>query len=214
MVGAWLESGNDFYLEAIGEPYRLLEADEEDEEEDDPFDYRNSSHAERQLGRKMGDKALDAISGSSLQFKDKDGKNQSINFNDANWLVKIKRFLTDKPRTFLAKCVSRLRETYRKFLIKADKEKESGKIKWYKNIARKILQAIDWILRKIEKFATINYDKRLQKSSDHIMSKAVDNADKMSGEGFKLKGKITKLLPKDQASKTYNADELKDLMKP
>ena len=193
MVGAWLESGDDSYLQAIGEPYRLLEADDEEE---DKWSYKNSSHKERQEYRNQGEKDRNMISGSSVEFTDKDGKKQSISVNDAGFLVKIKRFLTDKPREFLAKCVSRLRETYRKFLLKADKEKEEGKIKWYKNIARKVLQAIDWILRKIEGLK-VNYMKRIEKGLDKKMSED-DNI------------KNIKIMHNKLKSHTVNRGELQD----
>ena len=179
MVGAWLESGNDFYLEAIGEPYRLLEADEDEKPK---FHYTNDfkntqSYKATTDQFKQGKKQYeDFMAGKSYDGKGKnvvDGK--TIKPDDPNFLVRIKRFLTDKPREYLARAVARLRQTYNNFLLKADKEKEEGKIKWYKTIARKILQAIDWVLRKIQSAATIDYGKRIKNAKEGYYDK-IDNA--------------------------------------
>lgn len=52
---------------------------------------------------------------------------------------------------FISRKVAALRKFYRNFLIQANKEKEEGKIKWYKNIARVILKYIDKLLAKLDK---------------------------------------------------------------
>ena len=204
MVNAWLESGDDYYLQAIAEAPFTIDSVEKEIDDMDTSDMgdkflKDLTHKERKLIRQTGNKALDYAYGSGMEFKDKDGKTQKINFNDGNWIVRLKRFLTDKPRTFLANCVSRLRETYRKFLAKANQENDNGKIKWYKQIARKILQAVDWILRKIEGFATINYGKRLQKLGKHNIDQIKDNSDNMlhtlktDPDSMKFTGKLSKL---------------------
>ena len=204
MVNAFLETGDDYYLQAISEaPIDDIEKEIDDMETDNKEMNKkfltNLSHSERKALRTAGGKALSYAYGSGLSFKDKDGKTQKLSFNDGNWLVRLKRFLTDKPRTFLANCVSRLRETYRKFLEKANKENDSGKIKWYKQIARKILQAVDWILRKIEGFATINYASRIKKIGKHAVGTLKDNQDNLihaidnNPGSIKFTGKLGKL---------------------
>lgn len=52
---------------------------------------------------------------------------------------------------FISRKVAALRKFYRNFLNQANKEKEEGKIKWYKNIARVILKYIDKLLAKLDK---------------------------------------------------------------
>ena len=63
-------------------------------------------------------------------------------------IPKLLRTLSDKPRDFIAKTAARLREKYRMWLQKANQENNTGKQKWYKKIARKIMQAIDWCMKK------------------------------------------------------------------
>lgn len=76
-----------------------------------------------------------------------------------NFLVNLKRKLTDAPKNVLAKAAARLREIYRKWLMKANQEHDSGKQAWYKKIARKFMQAVDWIMRKIENMHVNNYER-------------------------------------------------------
>ena len=175
MVGAWLESGDDFYLEAIGEPELVLEADEEDDRSYSDKNFVSSQDIKRQSQQYR--EGIKKLKGMSTTVGDK-----TIKPDDPNFLVKIKRFLTDKPREYLARAVARLRQTYRKFLLRADKENDQNKIKWYKQIARKILQAVDWVLSKIQKAASINYEKRANKY-------AMNYADKLKDAGY---GKNTK----------------------
>lgn len=161
MVGAWLETGNEFYLEAVGDPYLFLEAD--DEEDDSPEAFAQAG------GYKGWNSAQKSSKDSYNKWKkdtvtEVDGK--KIRPDDPNFAVKIKRFLTDKPREYLAKAAARLRQTYNKFLVKANQEKSEDRIKWYKNIARKILQVVDWVLRKIQKAASINYAKRMESDKE------------------------------------------------
>ena len=173
MVDSFLESGDDFYLQAIGEPELVLEADDDRAYADGNFvssqDIKNQANDYREGMKKL--------KGMSTKVGDK-----TIKPDDPNFLVKIKRFLTDKPREYLARAVARLRQTYRKFLLRADKENDENKIKWYKQIARKILQAVDWVLNKIQKAASINYEKRANKY-------AMNYADKLKDAGY---GKNTK----------------------
>ena len=170
MVDAWLESGDDFYLEAIGEPELVLEADEEDNRSYSDKNFVSSQDIKRQS--QQYSQGMTKLKGMSTTVGDK-----TIKPDDPNFLVKIKRFLTDKPREYLARAVARLRQTYRKFLLRADKENDQDKIKWYKQIARKILQAVDWVLSKIQKAASINYEKRANKY-------AMDYADKLKDAGY------------------------------
>ena len=52
---------------------------------------------------------------------------------------------------FISKVVASLRNFYRKFLEKANQEHDSGKIAWYRNFARVILNYIDKLLAKLDK---------------------------------------------------------------
>ena len=178
MVGAWLESGDDFYLEAIGEPELMLEADEEDDRSYSDKNFVSSQDIKRQSQQYR--EGIKKLKGMSTTVGDK-----TIKPDDPNFLVKIKRFLTDKPREYLARAVARLRQTYRKFLLRADKENDQDKIKWYKQIARKILQAVDWVLSKIQKAASINYEKRANKYAMNYADKLKD-----AGYGKNTKGKV------------------------
>ena len=152
MVDAWLESGDDFYLQAIGEPELVLETTTDQKKLKDYY------AAARKREKDFYNSSITA-------------GDETIKPDDPNFLVKIKRFLTDKPREYLSRAVARLRHTYAKFLDKANKENDENKIKWYKQIARKILQAVDWILRKIQKAATIDYGARLRKAKQDFGQK-------------------------------------------
>ena len=158
MVGAWLESGDDFYLEAIGEPELMLEAPYTPTDQKELGNYYAAARKREKEFYKQ-----------STTVGDK-----NIKPDDPNFLVKIKRFLTDKPREYLSRAVARLRHTYAKFLDKANKENDQDKIKWYKQIARKILQAIDWVLRKIQSAATIHYGARMRKAKSDYADKIAD----------------------------------------
>ena len=157
MVSAWLESGDDYYLQAIGEPELVLEAGD-----DKGPAYADGNFVSSQQLKDYYSKAGKAMSDFGKQSTEVGG--EKIKPDDPNFLVKIKRFLTDKPREYLSRAVARLRQTYRKFLLRADKENDENKIKWYKQIARKILQAVDWVLSKIQKAATVKYGGRLSKA--------------------------------------------------
>ena len=138
LVESWINTGNDEYIALLESPELLLEETNEDHRYTYDTKNLNLSYKDKQGFFQTNN---DYGSGVVATAYDKDGKQIGKKFNpaDAGFLVKIKRFLTDKPRDVLAKIAARLRETYRKFLLKADKEKEEGKIKWYKNIARKVL---------------------------------------------------------------------------
>ena len=107
-------------------------------------------------------------------YYDKKLESRPSSYNTQNFLIFLKRIITDKPRNFIAKIAARLRETYRKWLIKANKEKDSGKLKWYKKILRIVLKGIDFLLRKLEGLR-INYTSRLK--SDYTKKNFYD-ADK------------------------------------
>ena len=166
MVDMFLESGDNFYLEAIGEPELVLEADDNKDEIDrygyDRNDLDLDYNSKKNVWKDDEQYKKGGVVSSILYKPGTNAPEMSRSEREVlnpNFLVKIKRFLTDKPRDFLAKTAARLRQTYRKFLVKANKENDENKIKWYKQIARKVLQAVDWILKKIEGLK-VNYKKR------------------------------------------------------
>ena len=69
---------------------------------------------------------------------------------DPGFMAKLKRYVIDKPREFLAKMAAKLRNVYKQWLEKAKQESNAGKASFIKKIAAKILQAIDYIMRKIQ----------------------------------------------------------------
>ena len=69
---------------------------------------------------------------------------------DPGFMAKLKRYIIDKPREFLAKMAAKLRNVYKQWLEKAKQESNAGKASFIKRIAAKILQAIDYIMRKIQ----------------------------------------------------------------
>lgn len=69
------------------------------------------------------------------------------------------RNLTDKPRDFIAKTAARLREKYRLWLKKANEEHDTGKQKWYKNLARLAMKAIDYCMKKLENIHSSREDR-------------------------------------------------------
>lgn len=164
MVESWLNSGNDEYINLLESPELLLE---EDYDKDELYDRSNLDYSYED--KKSMWRANDMAKSGKVDAYYYDPKTKKysksdkpVDFTDANFLVKIKRFLTDKPRDFLAKVAARLRETYRKWLIKAKENHGNGNEKWYKRIARRLVQAIDWILRKIEGLR-VNYRKRAKR---------------------------------------------------
>ena len=98
------------------------------------------------------------------KYEVKDGKITLVGVDPSkpNFLIRLKRMLTDKPRNFIAHVAARLRGIYRKWLLKANNEKDQGKLKWYKNILRLILKGIDFVLSKLEG-VHVNYTKRMLK---------------------------------------------------
>ena len=164
MVEEYINSGNENYISLLESPELLLEADDD---EDYTYDRKNLNLSYKD---KKGYWSLNHDYGEGKAtgwYKDpKTGaynkSDKPVDVTDANFLIKIKRFLTDKPRDTLAKIAARLRETYRKWLLKANQEHDQNKIKWYKQIARRIMQAVDWILQKIEG-VKVNYMKRFEK---------------------------------------------------
>ena len=119
----------------------------------------------------------------------------------ANILVKLKRLLTDKPRNFIAHVAARLRETYRKWLAKANKEKDQGNLKWYKNILRVILKCIDFVMRKLEGLHTSG-SQRLYKA----MSKDGRSDDEIRRAYNYVSGKNSKLYPLDGEPESTNSN--------
>lgn len=80
--------------------------------------------------------------------------------------LKLLRNLTDKPRDFIAKTAARLREKYRMWLQKANQEHDVDKQKWYKQIARKIMQAVDWCMKKLENMHSSREDRAKDAARD------------------------------------------------
>ena len=72
------------------------------------------------------------------------------NPQDPGFMTKLKRYIVDKPREFLAKMAAKLRNVYKQWLEKAKQESNAGKASFIKKIAAKILQAVDYIMRKIQ----------------------------------------------------------------
>ena len=62
----------------------------------------------------------------------------------------MKQYVYNKPREFLAKMAAKLRNVYKQWLAKAQQESNSGKASLIKRIAAKILQAVDYIMKKIQ----------------------------------------------------------------
>ena len=85
----------------------------------------------------------------------------------------MRKYLLDKPRNVIARVAARLREIYRKWLIKANKEKDSGKIKWYKNVLRVILKCIDFAMKKLEGIH-VSYADRIGRNVDKDYKKSTD----------------------------------------
>lgn len=195
LVESWLDTGNDKYITLLKSPELLME--EEYEPKEDVYNYDKSDLSySYETKKKMWKYDANAKKGKIDVYyydKDKDQYYRSkkpYDFTDANFLVKIKRFLTDKPRDFLAKVAARLRETYRKWLIKAKDNHNKGNEKWYKRIARRLVQAIDWILRKIEGFK-VQYHYRVRKYMEDEFpnhKNLVGAAVTYNGNGEKEKG--------------------------
>ena len=72
------------------------------------------------------------------------------NPQDPGFMAKLKKYVIDKPREFLAKMAAKLRNVYKQWLEKAKQESNAGKASFIKKIAAKILQAVDYIMRKIQ----------------------------------------------------------------
>ena len=182
-VDLFLESGDEEYLDI---PYMLNEASKGEWESD-------TAYTKKEFG-------LDKSYEDKKKFWDRDaalkGKKYDVtNYNydadkkeytamdfkgltvgkDMNILVNLKRKLTDAPKNVLAKAAARLRETYRKWLMKANQEHDSGKQAWYKKIARKIMQAVDWIMRKIENMHVNNYERAKKDTEDFNRSNRIVN---------------------------------------
>lgn len=69
---------------------------------------------------------------------------------DPGFMAKLKKYVIDKPREFLAKMAAKLRNVYKQWLEKVKQESNAGKASFIKRIAAKILQAVDYIMRKIQ----------------------------------------------------------------
>lgn len=216
MIEGYINTGNEDYFTLLESPELLLEdrtkEDVEEEERKHMYDrqnlnysYENKKHIwdldERNKSGKATAYYYDKNTGEYTASKD------PYDVTDANFLVKIKRFLTDKPRNFLAKVAARLREAYRKWLIKAKQQHDSGNEKWYKRIARRIMQAVDWILQKIEGLH-VNYGNRAKKAIENrfagqknlIGVNVTYTGNKEKGSepfGFDKEGKAVSLLDKN-----------------
>ena len=175
LVESWLDTGNDEYITLLESPELLLEIDDPKDwlKEIGRYGYdRDDLSISYEQKKNMWKNNEDYKNGkvTAYYYDGKENKHfmskNPMDVTDTNFLIKIKRFLTDKPRDFLAKVAARLRETYRKWLIKAKQKYNSGEEKWYKRIVRRIVQAIDWILKKIEGMK-VNYKSRIKKDIEN-----------------------------------------------
>lgn len=94
--------------------------------------------------------------GSSISNKD-NNKNISKgaqNPQDPSFLSKLKRTIVDKPKNFIASMAAKLRKAYKAWMQKAQEQNNSGNAGFFKRIAYKIMQAIDYLMRKLEKMKT------------------------------------------------------------
>ena len=164
-VASFLESGDEEYIELCVNPEFLLEADE-------PSYYDKQSAAWDSA--KKSHESIMSKGGTAFSGKMEDNNFRELGTlkpDKPGFLVRLKRFLTDKPRNFIAKVAARLKSTYQNFLNKANKEKDNGKLKWYKNIARIILKGVNWCLSKLENLH-VDYDARTNKALGKAAEKA------------------------------------------
>ena len=162
---SYINTDDEGYMDLVANPESLLEWNSEFDLDTSYEDKKKAWDADAKLKGKKWTATVSMPKGMFDLFPDKimvdseksftsdlGGKNVTrVGAGENHWLINLKRKLTDAPKNVLAKAAARLREVYRKWLKKANEEHASGKQGFFKKIARKILQAIDWIMRKIEK---------------------------------------------------------------
>ena len=192
-IDYFLETGEDIYLDI---PYILDSINEASGK------WEGSGYDKKEFG-------LDKSYEDKKKFWDRDaslkGKKMDVTSyiqdSDGNYHA-IKRKLTDAPKNVLAKAAARLREVYRKWLKKANEENSSGKQGFFKKIARKIMQAIDWIMRKIENMHVNNYE-RSKKTVERLNNIAGASARLWKNKGRGIGSSLTIHNGKKDIDSTY-----------
>lgn len=87
--------------------------------------------------------------------------NNAPNPQNPSFMTQVSRMILNKPRDFLAKMAAKLRMAYRAWMRKAAQEEKSGNAPWYKKIARKIMQAVDYIMKKIQNARSEGYGRKV-----------------------------------------------------
>lgn len=159
---SYINTDDDSYMELVANPEYLLEWNSEFDLDTSYEDKKKAWDADAKLKGKKWSASVNFKRNNPLDFSDlldptkvdsetTFGGRDDFKAGKAGAIINLKRKLTDAPKNVLAKAAARLREVYRKWLQKANQEHDTGKQAWYKRIARKIMQAVDWIMRKIEK---------------------------------------------------------------
>ena len=159
---SYINTDDEGYMNLIANPESLLEWNSEFDLDTSYEDKKKAWDDDAKLKGKKWSATVNFKRNNPLDFSDLldpyevnsertfEGKDE-FKAGKAGAIINLKRKLTDAPKNVLAKAAARLREIYRKWLMKANQEHDSGKQGFFKKIARKILQVIDWIMRKIEK---------------------------------------------------------------
>lgn len=156
---SYINTDDESYMDLVANPEYLLEWNSEFDLDTSYEDKKKAWDADSKLKGKKWKATVNLGSDSPIgSLFDATKVDSEVSFNgkhvgagEADFLTNLKRKLTDAPKNVLAKAAARLREMYRKWLKKANEEHASGKQGFFKKIARKIMQAVDWIMRKIEK---------------------------------------------------------------
>lgn len=158
---SYINTDDEGYMDLIANPESLLEWNSEFDLDTSYEDKKKAWDADAKLKGNKWRAKVNMKNGKLLDFSDLFDPNivdseytfrgQHVGAGEADPITNLKRKLTDAPKNVLAKAAARLREVYRKWLKKANEENASGKQGFFKKIARKIVQVIDWIMRKIEK---------------------------------------------------------------
>ena len=159
---SYINTDDEYYMDLVANPEYLLEWNSEFDLDTSYEDKKKAWDADSKLKGKKWSARVNMKKSNPLDFSDLfdptkvdhattfEGRSD-FGAGKAGAIMNLKRKLTDAPKNVLAKVAARLREVYRKWLKKANEEHESGKQGFFKKIARKIMQVIDWIMRKIEK---------------------------------------------------------------
>ena len=144
------------------------------EKPQDQNETNTENHTDARTGEKPNTGGA-SVSGSSSQGNPQDTQETSdsdtsskstktINIDDIEkpgFLTKLKRYLLDKPRDFIAKMAVKLRHMYKKWMAKARIERDQGKASIFKRIALKLLQAVDWLMKKLSKIKSSGYGQKV-----------------------------------------------------